>query len=279
MEEKKKQEFKADENFEIEESNAMKVLKGKGEDGENPHESHLPQKKVGAFENFWYLHKWHLGIGVFVAVLVIVLVCQLIFKAPNDVYIMYTGPVEMVGNKYEKLEDAFEDAMGDYNEDGKKEISFTDNTFLTEAEIERRVENSKLLREQDPNYPIYTYDATANNAAYQRFMAEITSGSHLFLMLDPDLYRGLAEQGAFVPLSDIFEDIPEYATEEYGIRLGDTEFYQSNEDIDFLPSDTMLAVRIPSTLDMKSDKKKTEKLEFHKELLRDIVEYTAPEEE
>ena len=67
MEEKKKQEFQVDENFEIEESNALKVLRAKGEEAENPHESNVPQKKVSKLENFWYLHKWHLGIGIFLA--------------------------------------------------------------------------------------------------------------------------------------------------------------------------------------------------------------------
>ena len=52
MEEKKKQEFQVSENFEIEESNAMKVLRGKGEENENPHESKLPQKKVDGWKTF-----------------------------------------------------------------------------------------------------------------------------------------------------------------------------------------------------------------------------------
>ena len=43
-EEKKKQEFQVDENFEVEESNALKVLKAKGEDNVNPHESLIPRK-------------------------------------------------------------------------------------------------------------------------------------------------------------------------------------------------------------------------------------------
>ncbi|MBR6675983.1 MAG: hypothetical protein IKL24_01475 [Clostridia bacterium] len=277
MEEKKTQEFKVDDTFEIEESNVLKVLKAKGEADLNPHASAIPQKKVSKLENFWYLHKWHLGIGIFAAVIVIVLLCQLIFNVPADVYIMYTGPMPIIGNDYENLEDAFEAAMGDYNGDGHREISFTDNTFLTEAEIERRVEESKKIRELQPDYPIYTYDASANAAAYQRFMAEITSGSHMFCMLDIDLYKGLCEQGGFIPLSEIFDEVPDGA-DEYGIRLGDTEFYKSNAKLWFIPANTMLAVRLPSTLDAKSSKKKTEMLEAHKALLRAIVEYVPTEE-
>lgn len=276
-EEKKKQEFQVDETFEIEESNALKVLRAKGEENENPHESHIPQKKVGKLENFWYLHKWHLGIGIFVIILAVIVLVQFITTVPADVYIMYTGPQPIIGNDYENLENAFEAAMGDYNGDGKRGISFTDNTFLTEAEIERRKAEAEEIRKTDPDYPAYTYDGNANSAAYQRYMAEVTSGSHMFCMLDPDLYYGLAEVGGFVPLSEIFDTVPEGA-EEYGIRLGDTEFYKCNSKLKFLPADTMLAVRIPSTLDMKSESKKEKQLEAHKKLLRDIWEYTETAE-
>ncbi|MBE6588238.1 MAG: hypothetical protein E7647_07490 [Ruminococcaceae bacterium] len=277
-EEKKKQEFQVDENFEVEESNALKVLKAKGEDNVNPHESLIPQKRVGKLENFWYLHKWHIGIGIFILVLAGIVISQMILTKPADAYIMYTGPQPMIGNDYDNLEAAIVEAMGDYNGDGHRVISFTDNTFLTEAEIERRTQEAERIREYNPEYPVYTYDANANNAAYQRFMAEITSGSHMFCMLDPDLYRGLAEQKAFIPVSEIFDEIPEGA-EEYGIRLGDTEFYKSNPKLKFIPADTMLAVRVTSTLDMKSSEKKEKQTEANKQLLRDIVEYTAPKED
>lgn len=277
MEEKKKQEFQVDENFEIEDSNALKVLRAKGEDATNPHESHIPQKKAGKLENFWYLHKWHLGIGIFIAVLAVIVIVQAIITKPADAYIMYTGPQPMIGNDYENLEDAITEAMGDYNGDGHRAISFTDNTFLTEREIESRKKEADRIREKNPDYPVYTYDVTANNAAYHRFMAEVTSGSHMFLMLDPDLYRGLAEQEALIPLSEIFDTVPEGA-EEYGIRLGSTEFYKSNPKLQFIPSNTMLCVRKTSTLDVKSSEKKEKQTEAHKNLLRDIVEYTPPKE-
>ena len=99
----------------------------------------------------------------------------------------------------------------------------------------------------------------------------------MFLMLDPDLYKGLAEQEALIPLDEIFDEVPEGA-EEYGIRLGDTEFYRSNSKLKFIPADTMLCVRKTSTLDAKSSEKKQKQAEAHKTLLRDIVEYTAPDE-
>ena len=138
MAEKKKQEFIADENFEIEDSNAMKVLRGKGEENLNPHESHLPQKKVGRLENFWYLHKWHAGLIIMTVIIGVVLLVQFLTNVPSDVTVLYTGPQAMVGADYDRLDDAFKEAMGDYNGDGKKEIEFGDNTYLTQELIEKR---------------------------------------------------------------------------------------------------------------------------------------------
>lgn len=270
MEEKKKQEFQVSENFEIEESNAMKVLRGKGEENENPHESKLPQKKVGWLENLWYHHKWHAGLIIGGVAIAAVLLVQLITDVPHDVTVLYTGPQAIVGSDYDYLDEAFKDAMGDYNEDGKKEVEFGDNTYLTQTLIEQR----KALN------PKYTYDVQANQSAFERYRMDIATCAHMCYMLDPELYRGAAADEIFVPLSEIFgEDIPECAYDECGIILGETEFYKSNSKIQYIPSDTVIAIRIPAVLDISSDKKQAELLETHKQFLRDLVEYTPEENE
>jgi len=264
MDEKKKQEFKADENFEIEESNAMKVLRGKGEENKNPHESHLPQKKVSWLENFWYHHKWHAGLIIAIVAIATVLIVQLITDVPSDVTVLYTGPQAIVGADFDYLDDAFREAMGDYNDDGKKEVEFGDNTYLTQTLIEQR----KALN------PKYTYDVQANQSAYERYRMDIATCAHMCYMLDPELYQGAAQDEIFVPLEEIFgENIPDCAYDECGITLGETEFYKSNSKIQYLPADTVIAIRIPAVLDITSDEKQAELLEIHKQFLRDIVEY------
>ena len=74
---KKKQEFEVKEDFEIEESNAMKILKAKGEADVNPHESNIEARKIGRLENFWYQHKWHAGLIIAAIVIGGVLLYQL----------------------------------------------------------------------------------------------------------------------------------------------------------------------------------------------------------
>lgn len=258
------------EDFEIEESNAMKVLRGMGEDGTNPHESNIGGRKIGKLEDFWYRHKWHAGLTVAGVVIAVVILVQFFTRTTPDVYIMYTGPQSIIGNRYDKLEDAITNAMSDYNGDGKIAISFADNTYLSKKQIEeKKAANSS-----------YTADYQSNSAAFQRYMTEITAGKHMFVMLDPALHDEMAAAGAFVPLSELFDGkIPDSAYGDYGIRLGDTEFYRSNTDIQFMPADTVMAVRTPAALDFKSEKKKEEYAKRYRQLMVDIAEYTPAQEQ
>ncbi len=253
------------EDFEIEESNAMRVLRGTGEENTNPHESRIEGRKISRAENFWYRHKWHAGLTLCGIAIAVVVLIQIITHVKPDLYIMYTGPAAIVGNRYDKLEAAITSVMEDTNGDGKTAISFADNTYLSADQIDaKKAAASGTFR----------FDYQSNNAAFQRYTTEITAGKHMFVMLDPALHDQMASAGAFVPLDEIFGgEIPASAYGDYGIRLGDTEFYKSDPDINFLPADTVLAVRIPAALDFKSDEKKAEYAEPYKELLRSIAEY------
>ena len=253
------------EDFEIEESNAMRVLRGTGEENTNPHESRIEGRKISRAENFWYRHKWHAGLTLCGIAIAVVVLIQIITHVKPDLYIMYTGPAAIVGNRYDKLEAAITSVMEDTNGDGKTAISFADNTYLSADQIDaKKAAASGTFR----------FDYQSNNAAFQRYTTEITAGKHMFVMLDPALHDQMASAGAFVPLDEIFGgEIPASAYGDYGIRLGDTEFYKSDPDINFLPADTVLAVRIPAALDFKSDEKKAEYAAPYKELLRSIAEY------
>lgn len=250
------------ESIEIEASNAAKVLRGTGEADTNPHESAIGGRKIGKLEDFWYRHKWHAGITVSAVILGVVLLVQLITHVKPDVYIMYTGPQPIVGAQYERLEDAILSVMDDVNGDGKKAISFADNMYITPKKIEER-------RSANPNY---TYDAAANSAALQRYQMEMTAAKHMICMLDAELFDEMAEAGAFVPLYEIFDGKTiSSAYGEYGIRLGDTEFYKSNPNIQYMPADTVIGLRQPGALDLKNDEKKAAYLERHKAVFISIA--------
>lgn len=250
----------------IPESNAMKVIRGTGDTVEAKEVSHLGEKKVGRLENFWYHHKWHAGIIIGAVIIAAVFIIQALSHKTPDVYIMYAGPGSMVGRQYEKFEETVKSVMDDYDKNGYCAISFTDNTYLTKEQIDAR-------RKMGLNI-----DVNANSAAYERFQMEIGSGEHMLCMLDPALYEEVKAVQGFVPLTEVFGDMPKGAVDEYGIRLGDTEFYKSNPDIGFLPADTVLAMRVKPHLSFKTEEKLDAYEERHHQLLRDIVNF-VPEEQ
>lgn len=252
------------EEDEIPMSAAMRVLRAKGEDQQNDHESQYTGKKVGWLENFWYQHKWHAGLIAFGVVIAAVLLWQIITYVAPDVYIIYTGPVALIGSRYTDLEAAITEVMEDYNGDKKKEISFTDNTYLTEEQIAKKQEEGG-----------YQPDYSAMQSSYSRFQMEITAGKHMLCMLDPSLHEMVRDMDGFMPLSDIFgEDLPESAADAYGIRLGDTAFYKEFAGARILPADTILAVRSVDAPGIAGSKKKLETLQRHAALLKAIAEYT-----
>ncbi len=265
MEEKKTQEFVCDEDPVIEESNAAKRLKGLGEDNTNPHESQFNGRRIGWLENFWYQHKWHAGIIAFFVIAAVVAIVQLVTKVSPDAYLLYTGPAAIVGNRFEKLDEALSYVLEDANEDGKIKISMIDNTYLNEAQIKEK------LMLQENGY----FDYGSNVASYERFMTVFAAGEHLLCFLDPEIFTDYAEVESFVPLSDIFgENVPDSAYGAYGIRLGSTPFYEHFKDINFLPADTVIAVR---ALPVSASEKTQESQNYHIEVLRKITSFDPKE--
>ncbi len=258
----------AGENNDVPMSAAMRILQAKGENLQNEHESQYTGKKMTWLENFWYQHKWHAGLITFAVVIGAVLVWQILTYVRPDVHIMYTGPVAFIGSRYTALEEALTQVMEDYNGDGEKAISFTDNTYLSEEQIEKKQEEAKAQNED------YYPDYSGMRASYGRFQTEMTAAKHMLCMLDPALYEQIRDMDGFMPLSDIFgEKLPDCAADAYGIRLGDTAFYAYYPGIRFIPADTMLAVRSKDASGIMGNETKLEQLKYHAALLCAIASF------
>lgn len=259
-EERKTQEFVCDENPEIHDSAAARRLKALGEDSVNLHESKFGGKKIGKLENFWYQHRWHAGIFIVLMLGILVAVIQIATHVAPDVLVTYAGPADIVASRFTFFEEAILTVAEDFDGDGNVKVTMADNTYLNEAQI---AERNKLTGNS-------AFDRNNNIQAYNRYMTVISGCEHLLCFLDPALHDEVASMDGFVPLSDIFEETPASAYNEYGIRLGDTAFYKHFKEISYLPADTVISVR---TITLDPSEKKQKAQDYHIELLRKIVEF------
>ena len=111
----------------------------------------------------------------------------------------------------------------------------------------------------------------------KKFDNLIMAGDSLLCLLDPFLYNRVLDSGGFIPLSEIFDELPESAVDEYGILLSDTEFGQYFDGVNTLPGDTILCIRTIPTFSFIKGKKGQKPITASCRLLRAIVAFEFPE--
>jgi len=259
------------ENIEKEtiESNAAKVLKARYKEEEKSEEQ---IRKGNFWENFWYHHKWKVVmIGVF-GFMGITLLVQFLQQSNPDIHILYAGPDYITANQNQKFCRILGDMMEDYNGDGEKKAILSDIIFLSAAQAEA-AEAEALQRGEE-----YAVNWQTNNQTSEQFTYEIMAGDSLLCLLSEDQYKMVLTGDGFVPLSEVFDEIPETAMDEYGIRFSETEFCRFYSDAQIFPEDTVLALRRVTSINQIRSPKKMEALHgFHRDLFEKIVQFTFPD--
>ncbi|MBR5314827.1 MAG: hypothetical protein IKU45_05400, partial [Clostridia bacterium] len=63
-------------------------------------------KTLKWLDNFWYHYKWHVIIGLFVIVFLVVAIGQMIDKDKVDAYVMYAGPTSFMPSEIDEMQNA-----------------------------------------------------------------------------------------------------------------------------------------------------------------------------
>lgn len=259
-------EKKTEEVNDIPESVAARRLKALG--GDTPTEGDTAVVKGNFLENFWYHHKWKTII--ITASLFLLLICTLQMCTQNsyDVYLMYAGPGYLTVNETRTAQDAIKQIMPDYNEDGTRGVMLSVYNYLNPDEIDERkaaVEAEGLE---------FAFDYTQNTSALERFEMEVVAGESVIYLLTPELYESVKAAGGLVELAEIFDELPNTAIDEYGIRFADTDFAKAVSVFSYLPEDTVLCIRQTSTMSFfKGQKRAEEKQAWHTDLFRQILAF------
>ena len=205
-------------------------------------------------DNFWYHYKWVAIIVTFFLVLGIILIVQLVSRENYDAYIMYMGDSSIPDTKYQDIMDAFDKVMEDYNGDGEVLLNFSRTSYISD--------------EDDPM-------AGSVNSAAMQYMGSMMVQPYYIYLMDADLYEIYRNTGAFVPVTDLIEDIPEeWLYDDTAVYFDVTDFAVGNAGVNDLGSNTLLVIKnIPYTTSESAREAEQEAFDHHVSLLENILGY------
>ena len=225
---------------EINESNAARRMRLRHEDmGEDVRTDDIKVNKIG---NFLYHNKIKIIIIAFFAVVLTIAVTQFIAKDNPDLYIIYGGNERISANDAKEFTALAASLMDDYNGDGKKKVQINDFVFMTPEQVER------ITSETDSEGNYVTVNLLENKTVYDRFSDEIFGPDAGLCILCESQFRTVEESGGFVPLAEIFGEVPEGAVDGFGIRLSETKLYKFYSAARVFPADAVLALRRVSSM-------------------------------
>lgn len=257
------------EENEIQESNRARMIRARFKDEEETE----PIIVKGKFwENFWYHHKWPVILVCAFLVIGIILAVQIAGKVNVDIYVLYAGPDYISVNQNGKFCSIMQEVMNDYDGNGDKKVVLNDMIFMSTEQMQ---EVESLAQAMDEDIML---DKQSNSQTEQSFIYEVMAGDTLLCILAEDQYKMVLSGGGFTPLSEIFDEIPTGAIDEYGIRFSETKFCKFYSDAQIFPEDSVIALRRISTMNQIRNKERLEEsLENHKDVFKRIVQFEYPE--
>ncbi len=206
---------------------------------------HITGKFAEKLDNFWFYHKWHILIGLFVTLVLTVCIVQSCTKTEYDVNVLYSGPYAFSSGEIDSaIEDLNAVMPKDFSGDGEKNTGYiyyqvmnADQLEALQKESEGKLNTSYFTSQKD----MYT--------------SALMTGNYAILLIDESLYKELELlEGRLRKLSDVFVTVPESAFSDYGIRFSETALYKNSKQLSKLPKDTVLCLLSPYVFGASSDK-------------------------
>ncbi|MBE6546975.1 MAG: hypothetical protein E7668_06005 [Ruminococcaceae bacterium] len=240
------------------------------EENKNPNgEIVIEGKTLRWLDNFWYHYKW-IAIGV-LAALVIVFVCvfQTCSAEKKDIIVVYAGPTYLSVSESEQLAQVMNTVMPyDFDENGEKHVVMN----LYEIYSEEQMQAINAEASEGGKY----VDGAHNTSQYQNYTTYMQTGESCVYLLDPWLYQSLGKE-YLCPLSEVTEEVPKGAIDEYAVRLGDTDLYAEYGVLRLLPEDTVICMMINVYTLFGKPAMDEEEYQCEKDMLRALVTYVGKE--
>ena len=204
-------------------------------------------------DNFWYHYKWHTIVAAFLLIVAVICIAQSCTKEKSDITVTYAGPVYLDGEKTANIRTVLSkelprDSFGDGAVANALSYLIMSEEQIKEAEKEVNPDGS----------PVYI-DRAFNVEQQETFDSLLATDKSSILLLDPYLFNmlgGNADSKRLCDLSEILGYTPQGAVSRFGIRLGDTEIYNTNPVLQVLPADTVLCLHAKRYLQKEEDYQK-----------------------
>ena len=193
-------------------------------------------------ENFWYYHKWHTIVAVFLVVAIVIMSLQFCQKKSFDAHIVYAGNYEIVrvsgdgDSPYSNMLSELKLVVPDLDGDGTVNIDFR-NLFIVNDE-----EAEKIISENDGYEINYNLVKEDSDTFYQLMLMS----DYYVCFLSERLYNEYSERysGIFTPLAPYTAEgkTYEYAGEG-GIYLRSLDGFGTLPEFSKLPDDTVVCLR------------------------------------
>lgn len=225
-------------------------------------------------DNFWYYHKWHTIVALFVILAIIVCSLQMCSKESYDAYVMYAGPHEFKRtsqggdiSEYASALSSLKQVVSDYDENGDVVVSFLDLYLLTNDEMKEA--------EKDPETEL-NYVLINDNK--EKFENNVMYSDYYVVFISKSLYE-LNREVSGIPL---FKPLKQYVNQE----TEGLEFYSEDAVLlsscafsalpvfNNLPNDTLVCLRMKSAVASHFGKESTEEqYRRSEEIISKILNY------
>lgn len=242
------------------ESNAAKRLRLLGvENDDKIHDTEAEIKKGNFFANLWYKRKWLIIITTFFVLVFSGLIIFCATRDNPDIRIAYNGSADLSAKDLEKINSYFSELVPDYDDDGKIDIDWTKNRYLSDEEIK------ELNKGQEGN----AYTENARNEALTQINHLITFSDYNFMLVSEAVFDEFVTGFFKVSELGLEGNYSSITYRERGIYLNKTEFAKKNPELlTIFPADTLIC--IPNRMSKNIDKETA--------LFNAILNYTKEEE-
>lgn len=220
-------------------------------------------------ENFWYYHKWHTIVAVFLVVAIVVMSLQFCQKTSFDAHIIYAGNHEIVrvsgdgDSPYSNMMSELKLVVPDGDGDGTVNIDFRNLFVVNDEEAEELIAgkdgyeiNHALVKEDTDTF----YQLMLMSDYYVCFLSE-------------RIYNEYSERydGIFTPLAPYAADGRSYEyAGDCGIYLRSISDFGSLPEFSNLPNDTVVCLRSLSQMSKSRYQKTFEESEV---IIKNILSF------